>query len=173
MYPNISIHNQSLFSNQTMLKSLNNNTSPFSMENLLSKNGKSSPELTESDRQDANSNDGARSQHECDRLSPNDKPEGVRQSPNERNEHLRSSPSDKFDRIDRNDVFFGFSGCFKNRICSNCGQLDCNSLHCRINGVSESVKDAKPVLKFSVSAILGTENQARNNVNGKIFVPTL
>lgn len=150
MYPNISIHNQQHFSNETMLKSLNNNASPFSMDNLLSKmppSGKTTPETPDGDRNqpehDANSTDGARSQPESDRLSPNEK----------------------------QDVFFGFSGCFKNRICSNCGQIDCNLLHCRMQGVSSenSVKDAKPVLKFSVSAILGTDNQTRSIQNGKIY----
>lgn len=94
---------------------------------------------------ETNSNDEARSHSEAERLSPS--------------QHEA-----------RNDVFFGFSGCFKNRICSNCGQIDCNLLHCRMQSVNSeinSVKDNKPLLKFSVSAILGTENSRNNNQNGK------
>lgn len=157
MYPNITIHPPSHFTNQTMLKSLNNNTSSFSMENLLSKiplrnKGKSpSPEMpevhTNAGEGETNSNDEVRSHSEAERLSP--------------------SQHDA-----RNDVFFGFSGCFKNRICSNCGQIDCNLLHCRMQSVNSeinSVKDNKPLLKFSVSAILGTENSRNNNQNGKIL----
>lgn len=132
MFPNISIHAQP----NTMLKSLNNNTSPFSMDNLLSKIPPSAS-------------------------SPDEERENP--SPNDVN---RSSP------IDRRELVLGFGGCFKSRMCSNCGNADCTSIQCRMelrsndDGLKE-LKDTKPVLKFSVSAILGTENQARNVQNGK------
>lgn len=68
-----------------------------------------------------------------------------------------------------NDVFLRFNGCFKNRICSNCGRLDCNYLHCRMAS-DNIIKDNKPVLKFSVSAILGNEQPSRNVQTGKLEI---
>nr|CAH7756232.1 unnamed protein product [Callosobruchus chinensis] len=127
-----------------MLRSINNNQSPFSMDNLLS-TGKISPENLDLKRDEdlhhiikrspspvAN----ARQEEEEDRLSP----------------ALAN---------DRNEMFLRFNSCLRNRICSNCGRLDCNFIHCRFG---DSIKDSKPVLKFSVSAILGDEKiQPRNN----------
>lgn len=138
MFPNITLHSQQTLSNSTMLKSLNNNTSPFSMDNLLSKIPPSavSPDV---ERENPSPTDGG-----------------------------RSSPSD------RGELLFGFGGCFKNRLCSNCGNIDCTLLHCRMqngDGLKE-LKDSKPVLKFSVSAILGTENQTRSVQNGEDIVRT-
>ncbi|KAG5881784.1 hypothetical protein JTB14_002959 [Gonioctena quinquepunctata] len=67
--------------------------------------------------------------------------------------------------MERNDLFLRFNSCLRGRICSNCGRLDCNFLHCRL---SEGIKDSKPVLKFSVSAILGDEKlQQKNSNSGK------
>lgn len=72
--------------------------------------------------------------------------------------------------------------CLKNtRVCSNCGRMDCNNfLQCcnsnrmvmgsdGISGGGSIIKDSKPVLKFSVSAILGNEQPTSRNViqNGK------
>lgn len=141
-------HNALHFINtsEKMLKSLNNNTSPFSMENLLSRE-KLSPQTSELS-EDTESNfkfpaderkpigaedaDLPRLDVENDRLSPND----------------------------RNEMLARFNDCLKGRICSSCGRLDCNTFQCRM--VVE--KDTKPVLKFSVSAILGTENQQSKHV---------
>ena len=137
--------------NQKMLKSFNNNTSPFSMENLLS-NGKISPENLEiniSDKQDE-AEQNLKFGHELkSSLSPA--------------ETTRSEgESDRLTPTEKNDVFLRFNSCLKNRICSNCGRLECNFLQCRI---SSDIKDTKPVLKFSVSAILGDEHhqQQRNS----------
>lgn len=66
--------------------------------------------------------------------------------------------------------------CLKNRVCSNCGRVDCNNfLQCcnsRVAGGDSGggiIKDSKPVLKFSVSAILGNEQPTSRNVqNGKL-----
>lgn len=62
--------------------------------------------------------------------------------------------------------------CLKNRVCSNCGRMDCNLLQCcnRVlaGGGDGIIKDNKPVLKFSVSAILGNEQPTNRNVqNGE------
>lgn len=63
--------------------------------------------------------------------------------------------------------------CLKNsnRVCSNCGRLDCNNvLQCcnSRGGGGEGgvgiIKDSKPVLKFSVSAILGNEQPTSRSV---------
>lgn len=60
--------------------------------------------------------------------------------------------------------------CLKNRVCSSCGRVDCNLLQCcnRVGGSDGMIKDSKPVLKFSVSAILGNEQPTSRNIqNGK------
>lgn len=70
--------------------------------------------------------------------------------------------------------------CLKNRLCSNCGRMDCNNfLQCcnsRMTGGGGDggiLKDNKPVLKFSVSAILGNEQPTSRNVqNGEYIVGT-
>lgn len=60
--------------------------------------------------------------------------------------------------------------CLKNRVCSSCGRVDCNNvLQCcnsRVAGGDGGgiIKDSKPVLKFSVSAILGNEQPTSRNV---------
>lgn len=54
--------------------------------------------------------------------------------------------------------------CLRGR-CSNCGRLDCNIAECR--GRESLTKDSKPVLKFSVSAILGDQEHGRNLHGGK------
>lgn len=74
--------------------------------------------------------------------------------------------NDRLSPMEKSDVLLRFNGCFKNRICSNCGRLDCNYLHCRMTSDS-MIKDNKPVLKFSVSAILGNEQPSRTVQNGK------
>lgn len=59
--------------------------------------------------------------------------------------------------------------CLKNRVCSSCGRVDCNVLQCcnsRVVGGDGGgiIKDSKPVLKFSVSAILGNEQPTSRNI---------
>lgn len=152
MFQNTALH--FLQSTEKMLKSLNNNnTSPFSMENLLSRE-KLSPGNLEINLEKSEGNEGKYSHESKLSLSPT---ENTHESDNE-----RLSPSEK------NDVFLKFNNCFKNRICSNCGRLDCNFLQCRMQSDS-CVKDSKPVLKFSVSAILGNEHHQQNRSiqNGK------
>lgn len=133
---------------QKMLKGLNNNNaSPFSMENLLSR-GKLSPEnldINDEDQEDNYKNKTEINNKNC--LSPSE------------------TENDRLSPVERADLYFRFNG-FKNRICSNCGRMDCNFLHCRMNS-GEIVKDNKPVLKFSVSAILGDEPPTRSLQNGK------
>lgn len=142
---------------EKMLKSLNNNNaSPFSMENLLSREKLSPENLEILDKSDGSD---SKYSHETKlSLSPT---ENVQENISD-NERLSPNTNDK------NDVFFKFNNCFKNRLCSNCGRLDCNYLQCRIQSDNCIVKDNKPVLKFSVSAILGNEHQQNRNVqNGK------
>ncbi|XP_050316297.1 homeobox protein DBX1 [Anthonomus grandis grandis] len=136
-----------------MLKSLNNNQNPFSMENLLS-NGKISPISPEMDL-------------ECDPTRPEDLTEqdykrnsyspSSTKLEDDLSDHLeeRMSPNE---RSNQNDFFSRFN-CIRSRICSNCGRLDCNFLQCRLTSESMIIKDSKPVLKFSVSAILGDEKR--------------
>ncbi|CAG9861241.1 unnamed protein product [Phyllotreta striolata] len=119
---------------EKMLKSFNHQTN-FSMENLLSNEN---PDASK----DSEEYKASKMEEEDDRLSPI--PVGGLQA----------------DRA--GDVFLRFNTCLRNRICSNCGRLDCNFIHCRL---SESVKDNKPVLKFSVSAILGDEKLQQSNNN--------
>lgn len=52
------------------------------------------------------------------------------------------------------------------RLCSACGSADCGALHCRLQH-DDSLADAKPVLKFSVSAILGTDSRAAVQHHGE------
>ncbi|KAF7277077.1 hypothetical protein GWI33_009470 [Rhynchophorus ferrugineus] len=132
-----------------MLKSLNNPQNPFSMDNLLA-GGKSSPEI-DLERQEELGDRGGYSpsfaKHEDDlsdhvsegQLSPNDRSGG--------------------------DLLSRFS-CLRGRLCSNCGRLDCNYLHCRLNS-ENLIKETKPVLKFSVSAILGDEKRDGQKTGGK------
>lgn len=132
---------------EKMLKSINQQNS-FSMENLLS-NGKISPENldTSKDSEEYKASPQPKIEDDDDRLSP------------------MSSGSLQ---AEKNDVFLRFNSCLRSRICSNCGRLDCNFIHCRL---SEGIKDTKPVLKFSVSAILGDDKlqQRNHNINGKNF----
>lgn len=139
-----------------MLKSLNNNQNPFSMDNLLS-NGKISPEID----------------LECD---PN-RVEDLTETDFKRNSYSPNSTKQEDELSDHNEErlspttqgdFFSRFNCLRNRICSNCGRLDCNYLQCRLNSDS-LIKDNKPVLKFSVSAILGDEKREgqRNGCSGK------
>lgn len=132
-----------------MLKSINNNQSPFSMDNLLSSAG----------------------------ISPEDKEENFKL-----HQHmLKRSPSptvqqEKMDEEDdrlspalsneKTDMFLKFNNCLRSRMCSNCGRIDCNFLQCRL---SDSIKDTKPVLKFSVSAILGDEKLQQRSNSGKLY----
>ncbi|KAF5285188.1 hypothetical protein FQR65_LT13303 [Abscondita terminalis] len=72
--------------------------------------------------------------------------------------------SDRLSPIDKTD----YITCLKNRICSHCGRLDCNFLQCRMH--SESIiKDNKPVLKFSVSAILGNDEPEKTIANDNLI----
>ncbi|KAH1011477.1 hypothetical protein HUJ04_000839 [Dendroctonus ponderosae] len=131
-----------------MLKSLNNNQNPFSMDNLLS-NGKITPEMDlecESNRAE----DLTDSDYKRNSYSPNSP-----KQEDELSDHVeeRLSPAER-----AHNEFLSRFHCIRNRICSNCGRLDCNYLQCRLN--SETLmKDSKPVLKFSVSAILGDEKR--------------
>lgn len=134
------------------------------MENLLS-SGKISPENLEilTDK----------SQEACDvsphsiiksSLSPN---ENTRNSEGEM-ERLSPITGGTGGVIEKNDVFLRFNNCLRGRLCSNCGRLDCNFFQCRLSSES-CMKDNKPVLKFSVSAILGDEKgPQRTNSSGKI-----
>ncbi|XP_074041829.1 homeobox protein Dbx [Leptinotarsa decemlineata] len=139
---------------EKMLKGLNNNQSPFSMESLLS-SGKMSPENLDLKDSKEDSEESYKSPHLIKRSpSPSN---GKMEDDDDRLSPMSSGSIP----VDRNDVFLRFNNCLRSRMCSNCGRLDCNFLHCRL---SESIKDSKPVLKFSVSAILGDEKlQQRNN----------
>lgn len=161
MFHNTTLH---LLNNpEKMLRSLNNNTSAFSMENLLSRE-KLSPENLEII--DRNAEDIDRSSLENFRLNQSDKKPSSSPSETTRSE----GENDRLSPVispEKNDLFLRFNNCFKNSgICSSCGRLDCNFFQCRMNDVNV-VKDNKPVLKFSVSAILGTENQPKHIQNGK------
>ncbi|XP_057671106.1 homeobox protein DBX1 [Diorhabda carinulata] len=127
---------------EKMLKSINNNQNSFSMENLLS-NGKLSPENLETskDSEEFKNSHLNKIEDDDDRLSP-----------------ISSGSL----QAEKNDVFLRFNSCLRNRLCSNCGRLDCNFIQCRL---SEGVKDSKPVLKFSVSAILGDDKTQQRNSN--------
>ncbi|XP_066257945.1 homeobox protein DBX1 isoform X2 [Euwallacea similis] len=128
-----------------MLKSLNNNQNPFSMDNLLS-NGKISPEM----------------ELECE----SNRAEDLTDSDFKRSSYSPSSPKQEDELSDHTEErlspnhgdFFSRFNCLRNRICSNCGRFDCNYLQCRLNS-DTLIKDNKPVLKFSVSAILGDEKR--------------
>lgn len=169
MFHNTALH--FLNNPEKMLKSLNNNTSAFSMENLLSRE-KLSPENLEiiNDRNSADeiersSLENFKLTHENLRLTAqHEKKVSLSPTENTRSESDvdRLSPSSQGDR---NDLFLRFNNCFKNRICSSCGRLDCNFFQCRMN--DNVIKDNKPVLKFSVSAILGTEHQPKHIQTGK------
>lgn len=154
-----------------MLKSINNNQSPFSMDSLLS-SGKISPEDLDSNKEDILERSSEENykihHHQQELLMKRSLSPGINES--------RGKVEDEEDRLspipstnihnDRNDVFLRFNNCLRSRICSNCGRLDCNFLQCRLT--SDSLKDSKPVLKFSVSAILGDEKiQHRNSNSGK------
>ncbi|KAK9886379.1 hypothetical protein WA026_015896, partial [Henosepilachna vigintioctopunctata] len=143
---------------EKMLKNFNNN-SPFSMENLLS-NGKISPENL-----DEKNDDSERNSEENYKISETlGYPIKCTSPDNTRSE----GENERFSPNEGNDVYLRFNNCFKNRICSNCGRLDCNFLHCRL-GSDELMKDNKPVLKFSVSAILGGEtHRARNETTDSV-----
>ncbi|KAK9753877.1 hypothetical protein QE152_g1552 [Popillia japonica] len=159
MFHNTTLH---LLNNpEKMLRSLNNNTSAFSMENLLSRE-KLSPENLEII--DRNAEDIDRSSLENFRLNQSDKKPSSSPSETTRSE----GENDRLSPVispEKNDLFLRFNNCFKNSgICSSCGRLDCNFFQCRMNDVNV-VKDNKPVLKFSVSAILGTENQPKHIQN--------
>ncbi|XP_030755135.1 homeobox protein DBX1 [Sitophilus oryzae] len=128
-----------------MLKSLNNPQNPFSMDNLLAGNGKSSPEM-DLERGDEMGDRGGYSPPSRYAKHEDDLSDQVSEG--------RLSPGD---RGGASDLLSRFS-CLRGRLCSNCGRLDCNYLQCRLT--SESlIKETKPVLKFSVSAILGDEKR--------------
>lgn len=131
---------------EKMLKSINNNQSPFSMENLLSSTGMSVEDKEETLKLH---------QHLLKRS-----PSPVQQEKIEEDDD-RLSPALV---NEKNDMFLKFNNCLRSRMCSNCGGIDCNFLHCRL---SDSIKDTKPVLKFSVSAILGDEKLNQKDVIGK------
>ncbi|XP_072380378.1 uncharacterized protein Dbx [Diabrotica undecimpunctata] len=130
---------------EKMLKSINNHHNSFSMENLLS-NGKISPENLDTSKDS-----------EEFKTSPN-----PHQHKMEDEDDRLSPMSSGSLQADKNDVFLRFNSCLRNRICSNCGRLDCNFLQCRL---SDGIKDSKPVLKFSVSAILGDDKLQQRNSN--------
>lgn len=134
---------------EKMLKSINNNQNPFSMENLLS-----SAAMTPEDKEDTFKIH----QHMLKR-SPS--PPVQHDKMDEEDDRLSPTLSN-----DRTDMFMKFNNCLRSRMCSNCGRIDCNFLHCRL---SDSIKDTKPVLKFSVSAILGDEKLQQRNTSGKYF----
>ncbi|XP_017777667.1 PREDICTED: homeobox protein DBX1 [Nicrophorus vespilloides] len=139
---------------------INNNASPFSMESLLSSREKLSPEIgeKESDGEFKKSDNNS----ESDRTSPDRQiasSAGLQQQ-----QQLMASSKD--------DVLARFNSCFKNRICSNCGRLDCNLIQCRL-GTENIIKDTKPVLKFSVSAILGNEYHQQNNNRHSIHTDSI
>ncbi|KAL1502539.1 hypothetical protein ABEB36_007667 [Hypothenemus hampei] len=130
-----------------MLKSLNNNQNPFSMDNLLS-NGKISPEMDlECDSNRA---------EDADDFKRSYSPTGSAKQEDELSDHVEERLSPTGDRV-QNDFLSRFNS-IRNRICSNCGRFDCNYLQCRLNS-ENMIKDNKPVLKFSVSAILGDEKR--------------
>ncbi|KAF5301063.1 hypothetical protein FQA39_LY10882 [Lamprigera yunnana] len=142
-----------LMSPERMLKSLNNSSS-FAMENLLAKmqhqpHGKILPEnliININGKNEEKSNeDNSKSS-----LSPNDA-------------SRCEGESDRLSPIDKND----YLSCLKNRICSHCGRLDCNFLQCRMHS-DNMIKDTKPVLKFSVSAILGNDEPEKSITNDNL-----
>lgn len=145
---------------ERMLKSLNS-TSSFSMENLLSKmqqpNGKLSPENLV-----ININGKSSDETRTSEIQDNSKSS---LSPCEVNRG--EIDNDRLSPIDKNETYINFNNCFKNRICSHCGRLDCNFLQCRMHSDNSIIKDSKPVLKFSVSAILGNDEPERNIRHGK------
>lgn len=160
MFQNTALH--FLSNSEKMLKGINNNTSPFSMENLLSRE-KLSPEsldLNERTSEDHNriSLEAFKMSHERQRLLQEKKsatiPLEITRADGE---------SDRLTPNEKNDLFSKFNNCFKSRICSNCGRFDCNLFQCRMNE-NVVIKDQKPVLKFSVSAILGNEHQQPKHV---------
>lgn len=148
---------------ERMLKSLNNSSS-FSMENLLAKmqpNGKISPENLVININGKNGEETERNAEEHMRMIQENSKSSL--SPCEPNRG--DVESDRLSPLEKTD-YLNFNNCLKNRICSHCGRLDCNFLQCRMH--SENViKDNKPVLKFSVSAILGNDEPERNIRSGK------
>ncbi|XP_031331915.1 homeobox protein DBX1 isoform X1 [Photinus pyralis] len=146
---------------ERMLKSLNH-TSPFAMENLLAKmqpNGKMSPEnlVININGKEENAEDNLRIQDNSkSSLSPCDANRG-------------DVESDRLSPIEKTDNYFNFNNCLKSRICSHCGRLDCNFLQCRMHS-DGIIKDNKPVLKFSVSAILGNDEPEKNRNDNLIHV---
>lgn len=152
-----------------MLKGLNNNTSAFSMENLLSREKLSPSNLDNSDETDRSSLENFKLSHDHLKFGQHEKKPSLSPSDN-----ARIDPdNDRLSPVltgDKNDLFLRFNNCFnKNAICSSCGRFDCNFFQCRMGeSVVSTVKDSKPVLKFSVSAILGTENQPKHIQNGKL-----
>ncbi|XP_044763572.1 homeobox protein DBX1 [Coccinella septempunctata] len=141
---------------EKMLKSLNNNASPFSMDSLLA-TGKMSPDNPD----DKNLDDSERNSEESYKMSETSGYPTKCVSP----ENTRSEGEAE----EKNDVFLKFGHCLKGRICSNCGRLDCSMLQCRL-GTEDLMKDNKPVLKFSVSAILGDDrgHGTRNEHNDNL-----
>lgn len=142
-----------------MLKSLNNNQNPFSMDNLLA-TGKISPEIELDDPNRAE--DLTDSDYKRNSYSP-----ASTKQEDELSDHVDERLSPPNERTHHSDFLSRFN-CIRNRICSNCGRLDCNYLQCRLNS-ENLIKDSKPVLKFSVSAILGDEKREgqRNGYSGK------
>lgn len=133
---------QFLHSPDRMLKSINNNSSsPFSMENLLA-GAKLSPE----------------------NLVLNLHQSRTKGSPQDCKGDGRMAQQEELDGADR--LSLDFNTCLRGR-CSSCGRLDCNFVECRDR--ESMTKDSKPVLKFSVSAILGDQEHGKNLHGGKCF----
>ncbi|XP_025834872.1 homeobox protein DBX1-A [Agrilus planipennis] len=142
---------QFLQTKDKMLKSLNNNSSPFLMENLLGHHGRLSPENLEIKIEE---NAALELQKTAEKLTQ----ENLRFF--QENYKMPSSPTDsnrsegEIDRLspnERKDKVLDFNNCFNN----------CNFFQCRLQS-DQILKDSKPVLKFSVSAILGKDDTRRN-----------
>lgn len=149
---------------ERMLKSLNS-ASSFSMENLLAKmqpNGKISPENLVININGNNLDDNGRTSEENLRLMQDNSKSSM--SPCDVNRV--ESENDRLSPLDKTETYINFNNCLKTRICSHCGRLDCNFLQCKMHS-DTIIKDNKPVLKFSVSAILGNEEPDRNTRSGK------
>ncbi|KAJ8916065.1 hypothetical protein NQ315_010933 [Exocentrus adspersus] len=161
---------------EKMLKSINNNQSqsPFSMDSLLS-SGKISPEDLDNSKEDlldrsSEENYKIHHHHQQEMLTKRSLSPGINENHGKiEEEDDRLSPVSATNiHSDKHDVFLRFNNCLRSRICSNCGRLDCNFLHCRLS--SEGLKDTKPVLKFSVSAILGDDKIQQRNTNSDNLV---